>query len=35
MKDALGFGLHEGARNKIYGCLKQKLETAYGYKWKT
>lgn len=26
--------LRKGARNKIYECLKGKLKTAYGYKWK-
>jgi hypothetical protein len=26
--------LRSGARNKIYECLRNKLKTAYGYKWK-
>lgn len=26
--------LREGARNKIYDCLNNRLKTAYGYKWK-
>jgi len=25
--------LRTGARNKIYDCLRNKLKTAYGYKW--
>jgi hypothetical protein len=27
-------GLINGSRNKIYDCLRGKLKTAYGYKWK-
>ena len=26
--------LRKGARNKIYECIKNKIKTAYGYKWK-
>jgi predicted DNA-binding protein YlxM (UPF0122 family) len=26
--------LRNGARNKIYECLKGKIKTAYGYKWR-
>lgn len=26
--------LRKGARNKIYDCIKGKLKTAYGFKWK-